>query len=79
MTVVFVFAGYEISQFLLLYNLIADKHKSPVFLVSDKFFAWERFCSNLPTGYKPAVPQMGATKMCSLLPFKLIAHGLCII
>ena len=36
----------EISHSFLQYNLIDDNHRSPVFPVSGKFFAWEHFGGN---------------------------------
>ena len=52
---------------MLQYNLIEDNHKSPVFSVSGKFFAWELFLVTIylyvfQINHKPSVPQMGATK-----------------
>ena len=49
-------------------NLIVDNHKSLVFLVSSKFFAWElllviMYLYVLQINHKAGVPQMGATKM----------------
>ena len=41
MQVVFVIVDMKISYFWLQYNLIEDNHKSPVFMASGKFFAWE--------------------------------------
>ena len=68
MQVVFVIVELKISnsfavmQFNRRYN-----HKSPVFSVYGKFFAWELFVVAIylyvfQTNPKPSVPQMGATK-----------------
>ena len=50
-------------------NSKIDNHKSPVFSVSGKFFAWELFLVTIiiylyvfQINHKPSVPQMGATK-----------------
>ena len=68
MQVVFITVEFKISNFLLQYNLIEDNHKSPVFSVSGRFFAWELFLVAMylyvfQINHKRSVPQMGATKI----------------
>ena len=60
MQVVFVLVEFKISNFF-------PNHKSPVFSVSGKFFAWKLFVVAIylyvfQINPKPSVPQMGATK-----------------
>ena len=69
MQVVFVIVEFKnFESFCCNRILIEDNHKSPVFSVSGKFFAWELFLVAMylyifQINHKPSVPQMAATKM----------------
>ena len=46
--IIFVSTGFKISKFFAVIYSTEDNHKSPIFSVSGKFFAWELFFVVVP-------------------------------